>query len=74
MKEGKDMTVSELIRFLQQQPQDIQVAIRMYSEQALLDVDEITVGKACKPRHEDGWVQNWRPDKEAQTYLIFPGN
>ena len=67
------MTVSELIGFLRTQQQDSQVAIRMYSEYILLDVEGIVAMDLCKPR-SDGWVQNKRPDKETQTYLVFPGN
>ncbi len=67
------MTVAELIRFLSTQQQDLQVAIQMYSEQCLLETDEIRVMSLCKPR-EDGWIHNQRPDKETQTYLVFPGN
>lgn len=67
------MTVSELIGFLRTQQQDSQVAIQMYSEYSLLDVESIVVMDLCKPR-PDGWVQCKRPDKETQTYLVFPGN
>jgi len=67
------MNVAELIKFLQQQPQDALVAYEIYSEQALLPVDGIKTVELCAPR-EDGWIQNKRPDKEAQTYVLFPGN
>jgi len=67
------MTVSELIEFLQKQPQDIQVAYRLYSEQCLLQADKVVIEQCCRPR-PDGWIQNKRPDKEAQIYLMFPGN
>jgi len=67
------MKVSELIEFLQTQPQDLQVAYKIYSEQCLLEADDITVGELCEPR-SDGWIQNWRTDKPKQKYLIFPGN
>jgi hypothetical protein len=67
------MNVAELINFLQTQPQDIQVAIEMYSEQVLLDVCDIEVKEKCLPR-PDGWVEDKRPDKPTQKYLIFPGN
>lgn len=68
-----EMTVAELIEFLKQQPQDIQVAIEMYSEQCLLEAEEIKVKEMCKPR-PDGWIQHKRTDMELQTYLLFPGN
>jgi hypothetical protein len=67
------MKVSELIAFLQTQPQELQVAYRCCSEQCVLEADEIRVGEACEPR-ADGWVQHARPDMPTQTYLIFPGN
>lgn len=67
------MTVAELITFLQTQPQDIQVAYEIYSEQQLLAVEEITIGEYCAPR-PDGWVHSARPDKPTQKYLVFPGN
>ena len=69
----KAMTVAELIAFLQTQPQDLPVAYRCCSEQVLLESDDIRIKEACKPR-EDGWIQDKRPDKETQTYLLFPGN
>jgi len=67
------MTVRELIEFLEKQPQDIQVATQMYSEQYLLEVKEIEIVDLCEPR-PDGWVQNKRPDMPTQQYLLFPGN
>jgi hypothetical protein len=67
------MNVAELIAFLQTQPQDLQVAYRCCSEQCLMEADEIRIAEACTPR-PDGWIQDKRPDKESQTYLLFPGN
>lgn len=67
------MTVAELITFLSTQPQDLQVAIKMYSEQCLLETSSIKVVKLCEPR-PDGWIQDWRRDKKTQSYLLFPGN
>lgn len=67
------MTVKELIAFLQTQPQDMQVAYRCYSEQILLDCDDISIIEGCDPRG-DGWIQDKRPDKPTQKYLLFPGN
>ena len=69
----KAMTVADLIAFLQNQPQELPVAYRCYSEQVLLKADDICVVEKCKPR-EDGWIQDKRPDKETQTFLLFPGN
>jgi hypothetical protein len=69
----KAATVADLIKFLQFQNQDALIGFALFSEQCLMDLDEIVVIEACKPR-EDGWIQNKRPDMEAQAYLIFPGN
>ena len=67
------MTVAELIEFLKTQPQDIQVAYRLYSERCLLETDFISVESLCGAR-EDGWVHLSRPDKPTRQYLVFPGN
>jgi hypothetical protein len=67
------MKVADLIEFLQKQPQDLEVAIEMYSEQCLLDAAEIEIKDLCEPR-QDGWIQNKRPDMPTRTYLVFPGN
>jgi hypothetical protein len=67
------MKVSELIEFLKTQPQDLEVAYRCYSEQAILKSTEIEIEECCEPRL-DGWIQNKRDDKPFQIYLMFPGN
>ena len=67
------MIVKELTEFLQTQPQDIQVAYCLFSEQCLLEDKNISLLEACAPR-PDGWLQNKRPDMSTQTYLLFPGN
>ena len=67
------MTVAELIELLQQYPSDMLVAYEMYSEQTLMYAGDIHLFKGCEPR-QDGWIQNERPDKATQTYLLFPGN
>ncbi len=67
------MTVAELIEFLKTQPQELLVAYEIYSEQALLHKEEITVQEFCLPRDDD-WIQNKRPDMPSQPYLLFPGN
>jgi hypothetical protein len=67
------MTVAELISFLQTQPQDLQVAYQIHSEQCLLGAEEINIVELCEAR-PDGWVQNKRPDKPTQTYLLLPGD
>jgi hypothetical protein len=65
------MNVSDLISFLQKQPQDMRVAYRIYSEQCLLDIDDIEIDELCKAR-EDGWIADKRPDKETEVYLVLP--
>ena len=72
-KEKENMTVAEFIGFLQTQPQGIQVAFCLYSEQVLLHPKQIQVVELCEAR-EDGWIQNKRPDMPTQTYLLLPGN
>jgi hypothetical protein len=67
------MTVKELVEFLLTQPQDIQVAYRLMSEQCLLKIVDIEITEECEPR-PDGWIQSERPDMPKQTYLMFPGN
>ncbi|MEY2854604.1 MAG: hypothetical protein RL030_1736 [Pseudomonadota bacterium] len=67
------MTVAELIAFLQTQPQDLQIAYCLHSEQCLMGADQIKTLEACAPR-PDGWIQDKRPDMPTQTYLLFPGN
>ena len=68
------MKVSELIEFLQTQPQELDVAFRQHSEQRLMEVDDIKVDTCCVARPSDGWIHNRRADKTLQEYLIFPGN
>ena len=65
--------VSELISFLQTQPQDIEVAYDLYSEHCILEQTDIRIMTACAAR-PDGWVQDKRSDKPSQTYLMLPGN
>lgn len=67
------MKVSELIEFLKDQPQDLDVIYQCCSEHNTLEANYIYVGKACEPR-PDGWVANERPDKPSKEYLILPGN
>lgn len=67
------MTVADLIRFLQDQPQDLLVAFHVCSEQCLLEADDIHIKEKCEPR-PDGWIHDERPDKPTRKYLIFPGN
>lgn len=67
------MKVSELIEYLQTQPQDLEVVYKCFSEQVLLDADELEVIEVCPPR-QDGWIQDKRGDMPTQQYLCFPGN
>ncbi len=67
------MTVSELIKFLETQQPDMQVAFRIYSEYSLMEAGDISVVEACEPR-PDGWIHWLRDDKPSQKYLMFPGN
>ena len=67
------MTVAELIKYLESQPQDIVVAYSIFSEQCLMEVDDINLVDGCEARG-DGWIQNKRPDKHSRQYLLFPGN
>ena len=67
------MTVAELIAYLQTQPQHLLVAYQTCSEHCLLEAKDIEIAEGCVAR-PDGWIQNKRPDKPTQTYLMFPGN
>lgn len=67
------MTVAELISFLQTQPQDLPVCYGRYSEQCLLDANDIEIQELGMPR-DDGWVHDKRSDRPSQKYLTFPGN
>lgn len=67
------MKVNELIDLLRTFPQDLPVAYKCFSEQCLLEPNEIIVQDLCEPR-ADGWIQNNRPDMPMMKYLVFPGN
>lgn len=67
------MTVRELIQHLKDQPQDLPVAYKVYSEQCLLRPDDIRIVEEGMPR-DDGWIHNTRSDQPTQLYLMFPGN
>ena len=67
------MTVAELIEYLQTQPQGLQVAYEIYSEQCLMESRNIRIFEGCEAR-PDGWIHHKRPDKPTRTYLMFPGN
>ena len=67
------MTVGELIAKLETYPKHLPVAYRLFSEQVLLEAEQLEIREACLPR-PDGWVENKRPDKPSREYLMFPGN
>ena len=67
------MKVSELIEFLQTQPQHLTVIYPCCSEYTILDKEDISIERLCSAR-DDGWVQKRRLDKQPQDYLILPGN
>jgi len=67
------MTVRDLIRLLDRFDPNLPVAYQLYSEQCLLEPEDVAVVMLCEPR-EDGWVANERPDKKSVPYLLFPGN
>jgi hypothetical protein len=66
-------TVADLIQYLETLPQDMPVAYRCFSEQCLLDFEDIEIKDLCVHR-DDGWIQNKRPDMPTMKYLVFPGN
>jgi hypothetical protein len=67
------MTVRELIELLGTFDPNLPIAYSLFSEQCMLEPEDISVVQLCEAR-PDGWVQNFRPDKEAIPYLLFPGN
>lgn len=67
------MTVAELIEHLKTFPQELQVVYSRYSEQCLMEKDDLYTASLQPPRN-DGWVGDKRPDKECMEYLCFPGN
>lgn len=78
------MKVSELIEFLQKQPQDIEVIFRQYSEYAILDVEDITLKTPSDKypvayRRQQGYyesIHHYPQDETGElcTVLVFPGN
>jgi hypothetical protein len=69
----KPITVAELIAHLQTLPQDLPVAYKLFSEQCLLELQDVKVVE-LSPVRPDGWIHNARPDTPSVTYLCFPGN
>lgn len=66
------MTVIELIDLLKKYPPEMLVAYYMFSEQLLLESEDLKIEEHCEPR-ADGWIQDKRPDKPSRPYLMFPG-
>ena len=69
----KPFTVADLIKYLQQQPQDLPLAYALHSEYCLLELRDIQVMSLAFPR-VDGWIHNFSPSVPQQKYLVFPGN
>ncbi len=67
------VTVADLIEWLQAQDPKMRVVFQMYSEQCLLELEQLDVQRLGVAR-PDGWVHDWRADKAAETYVVFPGN
>ena len=67
------MKVSDLIEYLQTQPQHLDVIYACCSEYVMLRAEEIKVEEHCEAR-PDGWVHTKRCDKPERTYLVLPGN
>jgi hypothetical protein len=66
------MKVKELIELLQTFDPELPVAYEIYSEQCLLEPNQLKV-KECALARPDGWVQHARNDMLRTPYLIFPG-
>jgi|ADurb_H2B_03_Slu_FD_contig_21_1064404_length_581_multi_3_in_0_out_0_1 hypothetical protein len=64
------MTVNDLIELLKVYDKDLPVCVSLWSEQVLLEADDIKVVPLCEPRN-DGWVANARPDKPTINYLLL---
>jgi len=67
------ITVGDLVSHLLTLPQHLLVAYRCCSENVLLEISDLEL-EECQPPRPDGWVGDARPDRERQTYLLFPGN
>jgi hypothetical protein len=68
-----NVTVKELVEYLQKQQQDMRVAYRLFSEQVLIEQLYIGTDVLCGAL-PDGWIQDSRKDKPLESYLVFPGN
>jgi hypothetical protein len=66
----REITVEGLITLLQGLPPDLPVAVPQYSENRLLEANDLNVSDLCDPR-PDGWLQNRRPDMPTRKYLVI---
>lgn len=64
------MTVSELIEHLKTLPPELPVAMDLWSEQIIVNIEDVTVKQLGETR-ADGWVPNARPDKPTTGYVVF---
>lgn len=69
----KPLTVRDLVAHLLTLDQDLPVAFEQYSDYTELELRHLTV-KLAQVQRGDGYVGIYRRDKEARTWLIFPGN
>lgn len=70
---AKPIKVKELIQALEKFNPDLPVVYQCWSENVLLEADDLEVKSLCVAR-PDGWVANPRDDKPTIEYLVFPGN
>lgn len=67
------MKVKELIEFLKTIDHNLDVAYKIFSEQCLLELDDIEIKELCEAR-SDGWIHDFRKDKPSRKYLVLAGN
>ena len=67
------MTVKELIDLLKTYPSEMVVARELYSEAVVVVPSDFEIKSCCAPRH-DGWIHDYREDKESVEYLMMSGN
>lgn len=65
---SEGLTVARLVELLLTKPQDLLVVHSLYSENCVLEANDVQLFVGC-PVREDGWVPNVRPDKPRQEYL-----
>ena len=64
------MTVKELIEILSTYDQTLPVAYPKFSEQMILESDDLYVKNLCVAR-TDGWIQDARKDMPSTPYLVI---